>query len=259
MFRFFIVLGMLSIASAFAVAQDEKLDELAFDEEPEYEEESEPYFGFAIGYTGSFLFQNLDETNAKTTELFNLEEISTPLYANGIEVFTSTFFVDNLRFAFFSQSASNLSERDTTIDNSKYFRNAEYSVNYTGFAFDYCWVVAKSLTIAPGIGFLRGGVDIEFSQNPESTSWETAPNDPNAYFLRYSAGFWFVEPRLAVELSLTKFSTLRAAASYNLALMNEWDYNKNGAVSDVPDNISGSGFKAQFGIFIGLFNKGLFD
>jgi hypothetical protein len=46
---------------------------------------------------------------------------------------------------------------------------------------------------------------------------------------------------------------LRANVNYNLTFGNNWTYNRNATLNNVPTGINANGLSAQIGLFIGIF------
>ena len=234
-----------------SIAQDDQLDDLSF-ESNTLNEESKPYFGVAGGYTGTFLFVNFDELNKHIKDMGFSDEFKAPIYLNGGEGFIVTFFVPNLRVAILGKGGSALIEKSGAGNPS-----IEYSVGFTGIALDYALVPIKSLSLAfiPGVAVGRGRLTIEAFQG-EKYDWKkfSLTNDSLNVLNRIETGFWFFEPKLNIEWAITDFFMLRLGAGYSLWAGQEWYYNRNAKLENVPPGINANGLTLQVGAFVGLFN-----
>lgn len=238
--------------------QDARLDELDF-EEATLKEEAIPYFAVGVGPVFSFTFSNLDDVNARAKEL-SVGEIKGPILQVGAEIFTAIGFIPNMRLGFSLMSGTVSGSANVNVGQTRVNRTVSYGVESRAFHIDYAFVPVKSLSILPGIGLGWGSHRIETYQSAESTSWKNFVDTssfaplPNAYTIVEQSAIYIL-PRLNVEYAVTPFLNLRAQAAYSLQVANgDWTLNRSAIVNDVPSGISMSGFSAQFGIFVGLFN-----
>lgn len=239
-------------------AQDEKLDDLSFEEAP-LKDEAVPYFAIGVGPVFNFVFADTKDVNAQALKL-GLKEINSPIFQLGAEIFTAVGVIPDLRLGFSWISGSASSSSDTSVGGIADKRTMMYGISSRTFHLDYAWVPVKSLAFLPGVGLGWGEQRMEMYQSAGELDWNqiTDPSSlaplPNAYTILQQNTLYFL-PRLNVEYAVTPFLNLRLQGAYTLVLSkSDWIGNRNATVKNVPDNISVSGLNVQFGVFVGLFN-----
>ncbi len=250
-----------TMLSAASYSQDDDLDDLSFEQEP-LQEQSDPYFAIAGGYTGTFFFANIDALNAlfKDNKFEFGKDMTTPIYLSGAQGITFIPWLPNFRAGFYGYGGSSTVETNLdvgTVDNPiNVTRSAEYSVVFTGLSFDYGIVVVKSFTILPGINLGWGNMVIEANQTQGDIKWgeiNTAADNLN-WLKRAEKDFFYIQPNIYFELALQNFFMLRFNAGYSYALKSDWKFNKSAILNEVPTTLNANGLHLQFGIFIGFFN-----
>lgn len=241
-----------------AQAQDDRLDELSFDEE-QLKEEVVPYFAIGVGPVFNFALPSATDVNARATAL-GLPEINAPIIQVGAEIFAAIGIVSNVRLGFSWVSGSATSSKDLSVNGASVSRTLNYGIASRAFHLDYAFVPMKSLAILPGVGLGWGEQWVETYQSQSNLSWTDLTNDntlapaPNA-FTRVQQNTLYVLPRLNLEYAVTPFLNLRAQAAYTLPISgSDWIANNNATVSNVPSGISVSGLSFQVGVLVGLFN-----
>jgi len=254
---FLAILVALTTLSAVR-AQDDRLDDLSFDEAP-LKDEAVPYFAVGVGPVFNFVFPTMTDVNARAAAL-GLGEVKAPIFQLGAEIFTAVGIVPNVRFGFSWVSGTASISSDVTVGTETVNRTLSYGISSRTFHLDYAWVPAKSLAILPGLGFGWGEQRVETYQAQKELDWTNltdttsfAPS-PNAYTTLEQSTLYFL-PRLGIEYAVTPFLNLRAMASYTVQVSgSDWTGNNYATVKNVPDGVSVSGLNLQFGVFVGLFN-----
>jgi len=241
-----------------AVAQDDRLDELSFDEE-QLKEEVVPYFAIGVGPIFNLALPSTTDVNARAAAL-GLGEMKTPVIQVGAEIFAAIGVVPNVRLGFSWVAGTATASKDLTVSGTSVKRMMNYGITSRAFHLDYAIVPMKSLAILPGVGLGWGEQAIETYQSQSNLSWTDLTNDatfapaPNA-FTRVQQNTLYVLPRVNLEYAVTPFLNLRAQAAYTLQISgSDWVANNNAAVSNVPSGISVSGLSFQVGVLVGLFN-----
>lgn len=241
-----------------ALAQDDRLDELSFDEE-QLKEEVVPYFAIGVGPVFNFALPSTTDVNARAAAL-GLSDMKTPMVQVGAEIFAAIGVVPNVRLGFSWVAGTSTASKDLTVGATSVKRTMNYSITSRAFHLDYAITPMKSLSILPGVGFGWGEQSIETYQSESNVSWTDLTNDatfapaPNA-FTRVQQGTLSILPRVNLEYAVTPFLNLRAQAAYNLQISgSDWIANNNATVSNVPSGISVSGLSFQVGVLVGLFN-----
>ena len=252
--------ALLCLALAVpAVAQDDRLDELTFDEGVSLKDEALPYFAIGVGPVVTLSFPNLDAINVRAKEL-GLAEMKTPFIQAGVELFTAIGIVPNVRVGFSWITGSASSEGRMVAGSDTVNRTMEYSIGSRTVHADYAWVPVRSLSIIPGVGFCWATQTIATFQAPADVAWSNLTNPttlapaPTAFSeMRRSA--LAVVPRLNIEYAIAPWVAVRAQAAYTLQVSGaDWQLNRTVNASGVPENIKISAFSGQLGLFIGLFN-----
>lgn len=242
-----------------AFAQDDRLDELSFDEGVSLKDESLPYFAIGVGPVISLSFPNMDALNVRAGEL-GLAELKTPFIQAGVELFTAIGIVPNVRVGFSWITGSRSSEGRVLAGADTVTRTMEYSVGSRTVHADYAWVPVRGLSIVPGAGFCWATQTIATYQAPSTVAWADLTNpttlapSPTAFTeLRRSA--LAVVPRLNIEYAVAPWVAIRAQAAYTLQVSaGDWQLDRTATASGVPEDIKITAFSAQLGLFIGLFN-----
>jgi opacity protein-like surface antigen len=252
------IIALMALSSTSLFAQDDRLDELPFEEEDIVEQKSKPYFAVAGGFIYNFLFMDLTELNGKLAER-GLGEFSGPLMMYGGEGFTGLPWVENLRIGIAGIGGSMITD-EVALDanNTDVLTQAEYSVTYTMLAVDYGFVVTDGLAILPGVGLGFGTQELAFYNSTDIT-WSEFPiigqAESHTGTQKIDQDMVLLKPHVGVEWAFTDIFMLRLNAGYNLnlATAEDWNYSENGTVTDMPE-INANGFNLQVGLFIGLFN-----
>jgi hypothetical protein len=243
-----------------AIAQDDRIDELSFDEE-QLKEEVVPYFAIGAGPVFNFLLPSRTDVNARATAL-GLGDLKAPVIQVGAEIFAAIGVVPNVRlgFSWVSGSLSSSGDVANMVSGVTVKRTMNYGITSRAFHLDYAIVPMKSLAILPGVGLGWGEQSIETYQSQSNLSWTDLTNNetfapaPNA-FTRLQQNTLSILPRVNLEYAVTPFLNLRAQAAYNLQISgSDWVANNHAVVSNVPSGISVSGLSFQVGVLVGLFN-----
>jgi len=256
--RILAALVAISLTTSVVIAQDDKLDDLTFEEMP-LKDESVPYFAVGVGPTLSLYMPNYDDVNALGAKL-GIGTMSGPIAQWGGEIFTAIGVVPNMRVGFSWVTGNNSASKDTVLVSGgpSYTRAIKYNVSMRTLKIDYAIVPFKSFAIIPGVGLGFGTLTLETYQSAAARTWPdygTIPaTSPDSYTI-LERSVIYAAPKLDIEYAVTPFLNLRLNASYALQVAGgDWTGNKNAIVSDVPSGIKLQGFSAQFGIFVGLFN-----
>jgi hypothetical protein len=260
-----IALALLMFCMTTLMAQDDRLDELTF-EETVIQEEKVPYFGVGGGFVVSLFSPELSDINAQLTAA-GLGELSTPMTMTGAIGVATIGIVPNVRITI-SNLGGNIStaDKEFTINQNQYVRSASLSNAYTGFGFDYAFSLAKSLYLIPGITGGWGTMEINTTQyakgiETSNNSIGGTPSDVNVFNHSLRNNFFMINPGLGIEFAPAllgsdkpRIVTIRAHAGYTLGFMGDWKENGKSIVTNVPSGIEATGLAFQLGFMIGLFN-----
>jgi hypothetical protein len=255
---------MKSLLFAFAASlffcstlysQDERLDELPFEEEDIVDDGARPYGAVAGGFVANFTFVDFDDLNSKLGDL-GFGEFSGPLITIGGQGFTVLPWIPNVRIGVMGVSGSALTD-EITDDNTGISSQAEYTVGYTGLAIDYGYVLTDGLALLGGVTIGYGNQEFAI-YNARTIDWDgvtTAAPQTNEGIQKFDQDMIMLQPQVNIEWAFTNLFMFRAGASYNLnfGTADDWNYNNIGTVENMPE-ISPNGFNLHAGLFIGLFN-----
>ena len=145
----FLILAMMATPM---LAQDDRLDDLSFDEEP-LQDEAVPYFAVGLGPVLNVAFPNVDALNTKAADM-GLDEMSTPVIQWGAEIFTAIGLIPNVRAGFSWVSGTSRNSKDNVDlgQGASGTRSMEYNLSNRTIHVDYAIVPAKGLAILPGVG-----------------------------------------------------------------------------------------------------------
>lgn len=253
-----ITLVLASVSSVSSVyAQDDRLDDLSFDESP-LQDEVVPYFAVGLGPVFNVAFPNVDDLNA-AAQAMGLDALSTPMIQWGAEIFTAVGIIPNLRVGF-SWVAGSTQTSAPNVDLGNDLtgtRTMAYSLSHRTIHVDYALVPAKGLAILPGLGFGFGSQTITRYQSAGERSWSdytSIATAPDA-FSELERSALYLTPRVNVEYAVTPFIALRGQVAYNYQFdASGWLGNRTATIANVPSDINMTALGAQLGVFVGLFN-----
>lgn len=252
------IMMFLSLSITPMLAQDDRLDELGFEEAP-LKDEPIPYFAVGAGPVLNVAFPTIDDVNARAQQL-GLDPMETPMLQWGGEIFSAIGIVPNIRVGFAWVSGELKTNKDMQVSGVDVNRSMVYDINQATIYADYAIVPAKGLGILPGVGFGWGSQNISVTQGAADRTWDdyadtTSLNTSPDAFSEVENNVLYLVPRLNIEYSITPFIAVRAQAAYTWQFSTgTWTGNRTSTVSGVPDGISVSAFTAQIGVFVGLFN-----
>jgi hypothetical protein len=243
---------MMFITFCSVVAQDDRLNELNFDEEP-LPEETVAYSAIGIGPSINLFMPNVDDINTLAQQQ-QLDKMDSPMILVGAEFFTAIGVVPNARVGFSWLTGSVGSIKvipgpggvGTT-------RSLEYAISTRSLHLEYAIVPTSKLAILPGLGFVWASTTITSSASSGSFDWTATQNNTSRQVLEQSS--LCLMPRLSFEYAVTPYLDIRLQAAYAAQISaSEWTANTNSPAINVPSSIAVNGLNAQLGIFVGLFN-----
>lgn len=255
MLRFVIIGFAMAVYALPLWAQDNRLDDLDFEEVP-VSEEVVPYFAIGAGPAFTFSFLPMDDINARAADL-GMGKFSSPMILYGAEVFSAIGFIPNVRAGFSWMSGLDKQSVSVAGTTPSVERTMEHAVSMSAIHADYAFVVAKGLIIAPGIGLGWGTQGITAYQSQSARNWSDydSINVAPDMYSEVSRSVLYFPARLNIEYAVTPFIAVRAQAGYALQFSEgDWKGNRTAVVSGVPSGVSLNAFSAQVGLFVGLFN-----
>lgn len=247
------VFSVMATTNVTLYAQDDKLNQFSFEDVPT-EEAKPPYFAVSAGFISTWLFTNLTDLNTLTSSVTG-KTYNSPFALFGVEAFAAIGIIPNVRVGF--MSIGNTYTLQGGSSSTSLTQQSEYSINMNGISIDYAWTPFKGFSIIPGVRGGWGSVNYEISQSSSTT--QTYPIFPivsaTNSMRRMRSNMFFALPNLNVEYAFTLVSMVRLNVGYNLSFMQDWRADNASTLSGVPASINASGFTAQVGLFLGLFNN----
>jgi hypothetical protein len=246
---------LLCAVNTNVCAQDDKLKDFTFDEVPT-EEAKPPYFAAAGGFIAMPMVQDFTKLNETVGAVVG-GSFNTPLWLLGGQGFVAIGVIPNVRLGLFSVAGSSSRESES----GGVTRRAEYNVSMTGLSVDYAIMPFKGFAVLPGVNLGAGTVSFEASQSSGSRTFQQTfptqglPPNVNSYMSFIRANHFFVQPTINLEYAFSLLTMIRLNAGYSLSFIGDWRADKAAPVSGVPTSFNASGFTAQIGLFVGLFNN----
>lgn len=249
----FMLILMVFMTFGIVTAQDDRLNELNFDEEP-LPEETVSYSAIGIGPAVNVFLPNVDDINAFAATQ-GLGSMDSPMVLVGAEFFTAIGIVPNARigFSWLTGTVGTIKDLPSTGGTTE-TRSIDYAVSTRALHLEYAIVPAAKLAILPGVAIVWGYSTITNSRSTGDFDWtSTAPAGTTQQVLGQSA--LSIMPRLSIEYAVTPFLNIRAQGAYSAQLSaSDWIANTHAGAVNVPSSIAVSGLSAQIGVFVGLFN-----
>lgn len=243
---------MMFITFCNAAAQDDRLNELNFDEEP-LPEETVAYSAIGIGPSVNLFMPKVDDINALAKRQ-GLDDMGSPLILAGVEFFTAIGVVPNARVGFSWLTGSVESTKNVPGPGGNGITlSLEYAVSTRALHLEYAIVPASKLAILPGLGFVWGYSTITSSASSGTFDWNSSQNSTSRQVLEQSS--LCLMPRLSVEYAVTPYLNIRLQGAYAAQVSaSDWMANTDSPTTNIPTTIGVNGLNAQLGIFVGLFN-----
>ncbi|HYM20984.1 MAG TPA: hypothetical protein VEW28_08275 [Candidatus Kapabacteria bacterium] len=148
---------------------------------------------------------------------------------------------------------------DTTGSGQPVMRTLRYSVGYGGISLDYAIPIRWSrVHILAGIELGLGSVNIWAKQAAARTSFDISSefDQPSTNITHtYSASMFVYKPQVSFEWAPWNFLMLRVSAAYQGSSVSTWKADEDVGLGNTDQlaKINGSGFVANAGIYLGIF------
>lgn len=258
------------LLSGFLFSQDDRLDDLPFDDEP-LKDENRSYFAIAGGYTFNVGLLKVDEINNFFNNFpinpdgseINFEEFSSPLFLHGGGGFTGIPFWRNIRIGFEAWAGSSETNEITQmIGEDNYKMKGEINFAMTAMHADYGYVITDGLALLAGLKLGWSGMNVIYSESKNSYDWETFQDGSNLNMVEMDKSWLFVAPQVSLDWAATEFLMFSISAFYQVNFDNpfveeidkNWKVNRTASLDNVPSNLSLDHLNFRLGIYFGLFN-----
>lgn len=212
-------------------------------------------FGGGGGYVPAWYIPNVDEINNQLKTL-GIPELSTSgLYASGGAGLIYIGFVKHLRVGGMGYGGS--VTESATIDGIN--REVVYSIGGGGLTVEYTLPFIKDVGLSIGAQLGAGSMSIELYRNTGAIDWNSAwegidqiQNQNRSKKITNS--YWMFSPTLNFEVPVYRFVVFRLGVGYQLTFGDDWSYDNEQPLNNVPSGLNANSFFIQSGLFIGFFS-----
>lgn len=236
-----IILLLLLISSTFINAQSGK-----FFDAP---------FGGGGGYVPSWYIPKVDEINNQL-KVLGIPEFSTSgLYTSGGAGFIYIGFVKHLRIGGMGYGGS--MSRSATLNGEN--KEAIYSIGGGSLTVEYTLPFIKDIGLSIGAAIGGGSMVIELYNNSGSQDWNTIwtgleEGNNSSGYKKLTNSYWSFSPTLNFDIPVYRFVVFRLGAGYQLTFGDDWTYDNDQPLNNVPSGVNADSFFIQSGLFIGFFS-----
>ncbi len=212
-------------------------------------------FGGGGGYVPSWYIPKVDEINIQLKNLGIHELSASGLYASGGAGFIYIGFVKNLRLGGMGYAGS----MSKSVTQNEIKKEAVYSIGGGGLTIEYTLPFIKDIGVSVGATLGGGSLSIELFSNSGSNDWESIwgeLNDANSNdsYKKIINSFWIFSPTLNLDIPIYRFVVFRLGVGYQLTFGDDWTYDNDQPLGNVPSDLNANSFFVQSGLFIGFFS-----
>lgn len=235
------ILALIIISSTFVYSQTGK-----FFDAP---------FGGGGGYVPGWYVPKLDQINAQL-KVLGIPEFSTSgLYASGGAGFIYIGFVKYLRLGGMGYGGS----MSKSITQDGINKEAVYSIGGGGLTVEYTLPFIKDVGLSVGAQLGAGSMRVELFSNPGGQDWSTIWGginqlNPESKSKKINNSYWIFSPTINFELPVYRFVVFRLGVGYQLTFGDDWTYDNDQELNNVPSGLNANSFFVQSGIFVGFFS-----
>lgn len=236
-----LILAVILISSTFNLAQSGK-----FFDAP---------FGGGGGYVPAWYIPKVDELNSQINAL-DIPELSTSgLYVSGGAGFIYIGFVKYLRVGGMGYSGT----MSTSINEDGINKEAVYSIGGGGLTIEYTLPFIKDLGLSLGATIGAGSMSIELYNNSGVQEWnglwtDLEQGNNNNSYKKLTNSYWVFSPTLNFDIPVYRFVVFRLGVGYQLTFGDDWTYDNDQPLNNVPSGMNANSFFIQSGLFIGFFS-----
>jgi hypothetical protein len=213
-------------------------------------------FGGGGGYVPAWYVPKMDELNTQL-KILGIPEFSTSgLYASGGAGFIYIGFVKHLRLGGMGFGGSMSKSLDQNGSNNQ---EAIYSIGGGAFTVEYTLPFVKNVGLSIGAQLGAGSMEIELYDNSGSQSWnnlwaELESGSSSNSYKKFTNSYWMFSPTLNFELPVYRFVVFRLGIGYQMTFGDDWTYDNDQPLDNVPSGLNANSFFIQSGLFIGFFS-----
>lgn len=212
-------------------------------------------FGGGGGYVPAWYIPKVDEINNQI-KILGIPEFSTSgLYVSGGAGFIYIGFVKHLRLG--GMGYGGTMSKSFFMDGVN--REAIYSIGGGGVTVEYTLPFIKNVGLSVGAQLGSGSMTLELFRNSGTMYWdyvwlELTERGEKESYKKLTNSFWMFSPTLNFEVPVYRFVVFRLGVGYQFTFGNEWTYDNDQPLNNVPSGLNANSFFIQSGIFIGFFS-----
>lgn len=212
-------------------------------------------FGGGGGYVPAWYIPKVDEINNQL-KVLGIPEFSTSgLYASGGAGFIYIGFVKHLRIGGMGYGGS----MSKSITQNGINKEAVYSIGGGGLTVEYTLPFIKDVGLSIGAQLGAGSMTVEIFNNSGSQDWSSIwsgleTGSSQSDYKKLTNSYWMFSPTLNFEIPVYRFVVFRLGAGYQLTFGDDWTYDNDQTLDNVPSGLNANSFFVQSGLFIGFFS-----
>jgi hypothetical protein len=212
-------------------------------------------FGGGGGYVPAWYIPKVDEINNQL-KVLGIPEFSTSgLYTSGGAGFIYIGFVKHLRIGGMGYSGS----MTKSITDNGLNKEAVYSLGGGGFTVEYTIPFIKDVGLSLGAIIGAGNISVEIYSNLGQQDWLTIWQNVDQLqsdnrYKKINNSYWMFSPTLNFEIPLYRFVVFRLGVGYQLTFGDDWTYDNDQPLNNVPSGLNANSIFIQSGLFIGFFS-----
>jgi hypothetical protein len=222
--------------------------------------QNKDFFSLGLGYNGKFRYMSFNDYNNHISSMnLNSSKLNNPIYCNSFELMTTIGFISNLRMGLTIGSGNTQSEDSALVTDRTYSQRTLAKINNIGIDFDYAIPIYKPLILIPSLEIGLGSYSLnnytfktgsEIDWNNHKYDYDRSKTFMDSFF----NDFYYTQVSFNAEYALTTFTVIRLGASYFYTFANDWLFNENIPIKNLPSGITANNFSFSFGFYIGIFN-----
>lgn len=214
-------------------------------------------FAAGGGFTPGWIKADLAAINEKMPGLGLGKLPESGFFATGGTGFISIPFIQNLRIGGMGLGGS---VKNSALVNG-FNKEAEYSVTMGGFTVEYTFPFIKNAAVS--VGFILGHStnSVEINQHRNEYTWDnlwSEVSDPlrqtQNIHRKISNSHYMFTPTINIDIPFYRFAAFRIGAGYKMAFSENWQYDNEIGINNIPSNLKSNLLFLQAGIFVGFFN-----
>ena len=212
-------------------------------------------FGGGGGYVPAWYVPKVDEINNQL-KVLGIPEFSTSgFYSSGGAGFIYIGFVKHLRLGGMGYGGS----MSKSVTQNGINKEAVYSLGGGALTVEYTLPFIKDVGLSIGAQLGAGSMTVEIFNNPGSQDWSSIwsgleTGSSQSDYKKLTNSYWMISPTLNFEIPVYRFVVFRLGVGYQLSFGDDWTYDNDQTLNNVPSGLNANSFFVQSGLFIGFFS-----